>query len=80
MLWAAVCLGFFGFLRAGEMTVPSDDRFDPTTHLTLSDIAVYVSWRLEVVRVHIKQSKTMLTLHKNARREDTISQKGGYYQ
>ena len=60
MLWAAVCLGFFGFLRAGEMTVPSDDRFDPTTHLTLSDIAVYVSWRLEVVRVHIKQSKQCL--------------------
>ncbi len=57
MLWAAVCLGFFGFLRAGEMTVPSDDRFDPIMHLTWSDIALDVPRRPEVVRVHIKQSK-----------------------
>ena len=58
MLWAAVCLGFFGFLRAGEMTVPSDSDFDPATHLTRKDIAVDNPEKPEVLRVTIKQSKT----------------------
>ncbi len=58
MLWAAVSLGYFGFLRAGEMTVPSDEDFDPTMHLTRSDIALDDPLRPGVVRVHIKQSKT----------------------
>ncbi len=58
MLWAAVCLGFFGFLRAGEMTVPRDSAYDPTTHLSRSDIAVDEARCPSVIRVTIKQSKT----------------------
>ena len=30
MLWAAATMCFFGFLRVGEVVVPSDSAFDPT--------------------------------------------------
>ncbi len=58
MLWAACCLGFFGFLRSGEMTVPSDHEFDPSVHLTRSDIAVDNQANPRVLQVFLKQSKT----------------------
>ena len=35
MLWAASTTCFFGFMRAGEITVPSQDAYDPTAHLSL---------------------------------------------
>ena len=38
MLWAAVCTCFFGFLRSGEIVVPSDSEYDPTTHLSYGDV------------------------------------------
>ena len=40
MFWAAVSLCFCGFLRSGEITVPSDSAFDETQHLTFEDVAV----------------------------------------
>ena len=58
MLWAACCIGFFGFLRAGEFTVPGDDAYDPTVHLSHEDIAVDNPVKPRVVRITIKQSKT----------------------
>ena len=58
MLWAACCLGFFGFLRSGEMTVPSDKAYNPSCHLSLDDVAVDNPVAPQVLRVRIKQSKT----------------------
>ncbi len=34
MLWAAATLCFFGFMRSGEITVPSDGSFDCKAHMT----------------------------------------------
>ena len=40
MLWAAMTLYFYGFLRAGEVVVPADTELDPAQYLTYADIAV----------------------------------------
>ena len=58
MLWAAACTGFFGFLRAGEFTVPSVQDYDPEVHLSIADIAVDNHSVPSVIRIRIKQSKT----------------------
>jgi len=49
MLWAACTLCFFGFLRSGEISVPSDNCYDPAVD-NLSDPSV--------LQVRIKASKT----------------------
>ena len=58
MLWASFCIGFFGFLRAGEFTVPGDRTFDPSVHLCVRDIALDSHTSPTLVRVTIKASKT----------------------
>ena len=40
MLWAAMNLCFFGFLRSGEICCPGETTFDPTWHLGPQDITV----------------------------------------
>jgi len=40
MLWEACCTCYFGFLRSGEICSPSDEDYDPSTHLSFSDFAV----------------------------------------
>ena len=57
MLWASFCIGFFGFLRAGEFTVPGDRTFDPGVHLCVRDIALDSHTSPTLVRVTIKASK-----------------------
>ena len=58
MLWAACCLGFFGFLRAGEFTAPEDGHFDAGGHLSFKDISTNEKTPPQTMAVRIKQSKT----------------------
>ena len=58
MLWASFCLGFFGFMRAEEFTVPSDGSFDPQVRLTVGDIALDSHSAPSTMRVSLKASKT----------------------
>lgn len=58
MLWAAVTLCFFGFLRSGEVTVPSDSSFHPATHLIVNDISVNDTTNPTWLKLHLKASKT----------------------
>ena len=58
MLWAAACVGFFGFLRVGEFTVPSPSAYDPHVHLNTSDLSFDNHEAPNLVGLRIKQSKT----------------------
>ena len=58
MLWAACCMGFFGFLRCGEFMLQDAARFDATVHLTAPDIAVDNPTNPSLLAITIKKSKT----------------------
>ena len=58
MLWAAACMCFFGFLRVGEVVIPSDSSFDPSVHLAQGDVRVDSVTRPQYLEVTIKASKT----------------------
>ena len=44
--------------RAGEITVPSDSAFDPSSHLTFQDVSVDQLSAPQLLKVHLKTSKT----------------------
>ena len=56
MLWAACCIGFFGFLRAGEFTVNAP--FQSSLHMTVSDLQADSLVNPTCFKVRIKCSKT----------------------
>ncbi len=58
MLWAASTLCFFGFFRAGEITIPSMKAFNAQSHLSWGDITVDDVTTPTIIRVHLKRSKT----------------------
>ena len=53
-----MCLCFFGFLRCGEITVPSTTTYDPGAHLSFGDIAIDNPMSPQAIQIHIKASKT----------------------
>ncbi len=57
MLWAAICLAYFGFLRVSEFT--SDQQSHPGTHLSPGDIKFVPSFEEpQYGIVYLKKSKT----------------------
>ena len=50
-------LGYFGFLRAAEFTVPNLASFSPASHLSVADIAVDLLQSPTCLHVQIKASK-----------------------
>ena len=57
-LWAPCCTCFFGFLRSGEITVPSMKSYDPGCHLSAGDVTVDSLTSPKVVQIYMKASKT----------------------
>ena len=58
MLWAASCLCFFGFLRAGEIVIQSDAGYDESSHLSYGDVRVNDTSNTRYLEIHLKASKT----------------------
>ena len=58
LYWAAMCLGYFGFLRCGEFTVPDGQAFDPSVHLARGDVVINSGLCPAGISVNIKSSKT----------------------
>ncbi len=58
MLWAACCLAYFGFMRIGELTVPTEDGYDASSHLSWGDVSVDDPNSPSRMEVRIKASKT----------------------
>ena len=58
MLWAATCTCYFGFLRSGEATVPSQSAYDPAVHLSITDVSLDSQTNPQVIAIRIKVSKT----------------------
>ena len=58
MLWAAVCTCYFGFLRSGEITVPSLSAYCSKSHLTMNDVSVDRAGRPGIMHLTLKASKT----------------------
>ena len=58
LMWAATCLCFFGFLRSGEVVMPSEKEYDPDMHLCYHDIKVDSNQNPTYLQVTLKASKT----------------------
>lgn len=58
MLWAAVCLCFFGFFRSGQITQLTEGGYDQGTHLSPEDVSVDSLTNPQMLKIRLKCSKT----------------------
>ena len=57
MLWAAFCLGFFGFMRSGEFTCPSPNEVEDCA-LSVADVAIDSRINPRMLTIFLRKSKT----------------------
>ena len=62
MLWAASLLCFFGFLRSGEITIPTLNSYDPSTHLGYSNISVDNPANPTIIKAGLSAQKPTLSV------------------
>ena len=58
MLWAASLVTFFSSCRSGEITVEDENKYDPSVHLSFSDVAIDNAGSPNIISLNIKRSKT----------------------
>ena len=58
LLWAVATVCFFGFFRAGELTLKANEQFDSTSHLSFEDVATDDRSKPTFVQLRLKTSKT----------------------
>jgi hypothetical protein len=56
LLKTVMAMAFFGCFRAGELCLPDTTHFDPSLHLTFSDL--HFDTEQAQLQLHLKQSKT----------------------
>lgn len=57
MLWAAFCMGFFGFMRSGEFTSTVQDN-ELITSVSISDVSIDSRTNPQVLTIYVRRSKT----------------------
>ena len=58
VIWAVCCTAFFGCFRLGDLLLESPSSFDRHRHMAWGGVAVDDQAKIQMVRVHLKQSKT----------------------
>ena len=58
MLWAAATLCFFGFFRAGELTIRTESGYDASAHVSFQDVSIDSLTTPQTLQVRLKSSKT----------------------
>jgi hypothetical protein len=56
--WTACCVGFFGFLHGSEFLTPETPDFDPSVHLTVTEVSYLAKGNPLRIELCIKASKT----------------------